>query len=75
MKWNTYGPRLVDAYELHTRARDRAGVCSQVEIAPSTWRPARFLGSASLLQRFRYAWLVFTGRADVLYWPKQEHTE
>ncbi len=71
MKWNTYGPRLWFSdsicYEIQSGA--------QAEIEPGRWMPARPVSGASLLQRFRYAWLVFTGRADVLYWPKQEHTE
>ena len=34
-----------------------------------TWRPARPLGYPSLGNRIRSAWLVFTGKADVLLWP------
>lgn len=35
------------------------------------WVPARPLGFASFRSRLRAAWLVFTGRADALVWPKQ----
>ena len=31
--------------------------------------PARSLGYPSLWSRFRCAWMVFTGRGDVLLWP------
>lgn len=34
------------------------------------WVPARPEGYASILVRFRAAWLVFTGRADALVWPE-----
>lgn len=34
--------------------------------------PARPEGFASFVHRLRMALLVFTGRADVLYWPHQE---
>lgn len=37
------------------------------------WVPARPMGwqGLSIRQRFRCAWLVFTGRADVLQWEGQ----
>lgn len=31
--------------------------------------PARGIGYATLRQRFKCAWLVFTGKADALVWP------
>lgn len=34
--------------------------------------PARREGYASWRQRWRCAWMVFTGRADALVWPGQE---
>ncbi|HWL04531.1 MAG TPA: hypothetical protein VNQ99_06280 [Xanthobacteraceae bacterium] len=34
------------------------------------WYPARPEGFSSFLYRVRAAWLVFTGRADALVWPK-----
>lgn len=33
------------------------------------WLPARPVGAFGVVDRFRYAWLVFTGRADALLWP------
>ncbi len=35
----------------------------------NTWYPARPEGLCSIKSRFRLAWEVFTGRADVLRWP------
>lgn len=35
----------------------------------SVFVPARPLGYPSLWHRFKCAWLVFTGRADVVTWP------
>lgn len=32
--------------------------------------PARPLGFDSMLNRFRIAWEVFTGRADAVTWPE-----
>ncbi len=32
--------------------------------------PARPIGFWSWRERFRLAWLVFTGRADALVWPQ-----
>lgn len=43
---------------------------AQAEIEPGKWAPCRPLGG--LLGRWRAAWLVFTGRCDVLIWPGQE---
>jgi hypothetical protein len=34
------------------------------------WVPARPLGYYSLKHRLRCAWLVFTGKGDVVLWPK-----
>lgn len=34
------------------------------------WVPARSLGLPSIKNRLHYAWLVFSGKADVLVWPK-----
>jgi hypothetical protein len=35
------------------------------------WEPARPFGDFSLRNRFRLAYLVFTGQADALRWPFQ----
>lgn len=34
------------------------------------WVPARPLGFMSIWERFRCAWIVFTGKGDVLIWPE-----
>jgi hypothetical protein len=34
------------------------------------WVPARPVGFWSIGHRIRCAWLVFTGKADALKWPK-----
>jgi hypothetical protein len=44
---------------------------SAVEIN-GRWVAARPLGFCSFYRRIKGAWLVFTGRADVLLWPGQE---
>ena len=36
-----------------------------------TWEPARPFGMFSLRNRFRLAWMVFTGEADALRWSFQ----
>lgn len=36
------------------------------------WVPARPLGWTGLLYRLRAAWMVFSGRADAVTWPRQE---
>lgn len=35
-----------------------------------SWVPARPLGFFSIWHRIRCAWLVFTGKGDVLIWPR-----
>lgn len=32
------------------------------------WNPARPMGMPNIKQRFKAAWLVFTGRADAVVW-------
>lgn len=34
------------------------------------WVPARPLGLSSLRDRLRAAWLAFTGKCDLVRWPK-----
>jgi hypothetical protein len=36
---------------------------------PFGWVPARPLGLDTIPNRVRAAWLVFTGKADVIVWP------
>lgn len=49
------------------------GTDAGIEVKPGEvhWFPARPLGFASIGQRFKAAWLVFTGRADAVSWPFQ----
>lgn len=35
------------------------------------WTPVRPYGRGGILRRIKMAWLVFTGKADVLTWNKQ----
>jgi hypothetical protein len=37
------------------------------------WLLARPMGLFSLRNRIYLAWLVFTGKADALVWPEDEH--
>jgi len=41
----------------------------QVSTDSSGWVPARPRGYPSLRHRFRCAWLVLTGKGDVVIWP------
>lgn len=36
------------------------------------WVPARPLGLPTFKSRLRLAWMVFTGKADVLIWPENQ---
>jgi hypothetical protein len=36
------------------------------------WVPARPLGLASIINRIKCAWLVFTGKADAVIWPEDD---
>jgi len=61
-------PNIVNAYRI---ARGDFNDCGKA-MPGGKWAIARPLGFASLWTRFRCAWMVFTGRADVLIWPGQE---
>lgn len=39
------------------------------EIKPGYWAPSRPISAPTLRDRFKAAWLVFTGKADALIWP------
>ena len=43
--------------------------CNQSEI-DGEWVPARPIGYFSIRHRIKCAWMVFTGKADALVWPK-----
>ena len=34
-----------------------------------SWIPARPIGAFGINNRFKAAWLVFTGKADAVIWP------
>lgn len=36
------------------------------------WIPARPIGYPSLLSRIKAAWMVLTGKADVVVWPGEQ---
>lgn len=42
-------------------------------IIKSIWLPARPKSLLSFRQRLVHAWLVFTGKADILVWPHQDN--
>lgn len=45
---------------------------SKVEVN-GRWYPARPLGYYSLRSRLKIAWAVFTGKADAVTWPEDDH--
>jgi len=57
-------PNHITSFALHNL------IDCEVEI-DGIWCPARPAGYASFLNRFKLAWLVFTGKADALIWHKQ----
>lgn len=40
-------------------------------ISDGTWVPARPSGFYHLRTRIEWAWMVFTGKADIVIWPEQ----
>lgn len=59
-------PAIHDAVDLQ-----RHMACTQAGLPDGRWVPARPLPFYSLTQRWKAAWLVFTGKADALTWPGQ----
>ena len=45
---------------------------SMTEVADGRWVPSRPLGFQAWHQRWRAAWLVFTGKADAVVWPENQ---
>ena len=41
------------------------------QVKPGLWVPARPLGLDSIKNRLKCAWLVFTGKCDVVEWKEQ----
>ena len=44
---------------------------NSTQLSNGRWVPARPLGWSSPLKRLRYAWMVFTGKADAVLWEDQ----
>jgi hypothetical protein len=42
----------------------------QAGYADGTWGPARPLGWTSIPMRLRCAWRAFTGKSDIVTWPR-----
>jgi len=56
-------PRLVTVKEI---TEDAFNTTTNID---GKWLPARPLGFMSWQQRWKMAWLVFTGKCDALKWP------
>lgn len=63
-------PRIIDIEEAVRQARENTTLITDVN-GKERWVPARGLGYATIRDRLRYAWLVFTGKADALIYPGQ----
>ena len=52
--------------------KDLGRDCPQTEIKGHGWFPARPINyqCRTLQERFREAWIVFTGKADPFVWPE-----
>lgn len=58
-------PSIIRVQDIH-KITETCETCIE-----GVWYPARPIGYFSLLHRVKAAWLVFTGKADALLWPKQ----
>ena len=61
-KW----PNILDVQTVIENAKS-----TQAGLPDGRWVPARPMPYCSLSERFRAAWMVFTGKADALTWPGQ----
>ena len=59
-------PNIFKLFDFHNQILH--GGCDQ-EYAPGQWGPARPVGYFSIKYRIKAAWMVFTGKADVIVWP------
>jgi hypothetical protein len=59
-------PSKYTLYEAYRLARE-ANPAAQVN---QRWVPARPEGYSSWVSRLKLAWMVFTGKGDVLIWPE-----
>jgi hypothetical protein len=64
-----HSPALYSAYGLFTMIKNDMW-SDQKSVTDYGYVPARPLGG--MHSRLKLAWMVFTGRADVLHWPGQE---
>ena len=62
-------PSLYEFNELPCMCKDANG-CQTMAKINGRWVPARSLGLDTLPNRFRLAWMVFTGKADAILWPE-----
>lgn len=58
-------PNIVSFAQVNEAESSRAFISGR-------WVPVRPLGYFSLGNRFKCAWLVFTGKADALVWPMDQ---
>ena len=65
--------RAPNAYTFESLAKAADGNTTMSHDGKS-WHPARPEGYFSIVSRFRLAWEVFTGRADVIRWPGNQST-
>lgn len=62
-------PSLYNLKDLPGMTAIPDNIPNMAEVEKGVWMPARPLGYYSWRSRLRLAWMVFTGRADVLVWP------
>ena len=55
-------PNLISMYAIHNLLDCQ--VCIK-----DKWVPCRPIGLSGIVNRFKLAWMVFTGKADALIWP------
>lgn len=58
-------------YTLHQISNECTLPRVRVRLRNGKWYPARPLALCSMSQRFERAWIVFTGRGDVVVWEDQ----
>lgn len=59
-------PNIFELFEFHSQILHGP---NQQEYKPGRWCPARPIGLFSIWHRLECAWMVFTGKADVIVWP------
>jgi len=66
---NRWGPSVEKVTDLLIKERALNHAATPID---GMWVPARRLGDPSMVNRFKVAWLVFTGKADALVWPEKD---